>query len=110
MIPAAPIVYLTEMGIGDISEGTATFTIPTSPWFANATGLIPGGLLAVLADAPLGAALGTTLEPGEWFTTAELSMTFLRPVRPDPEARISGSGQLLHRGRTVGLTEAFLIN
>ena len=48
--------------------------------FTNATGLIPGGLLAVLADAPLGAAMGTTLGPGEWFTTAELSMTFLRPV------------------------------
>ena len=110
VIPAAPIVYLTEMAPGDIGEGTATFTIPTSPWFANATGLIPGGVLAVLADAPLGAALGTTLDPGEWFTTAELSMTFLRPVRPDPEARISGGGQLLHRGRTVGLTEAFLIN
>jgi uncharacterized protein (TIGR00369 family) len=109
-IPTAPIVYLTEMGFGDISEGTASFSIPASPWFANATGLIPGGMLAVLADAPLGAALGTLLEPGEWFTTAELSLTFLRPVRPDPEARISGGGKLIHRGRSVGLTETFLIN
>jgi uncharacterized protein (TIGR00369 family) len=122
-IPAAPIVYLTEMGVGDISEGHASFTIPASPWFSNATGLIPGGVLAVLADAPLGAALGSVMEPGESFTTAELSMSFLRPVRPDPQVapdakqrshrdltRISAGGQLIHRGRTVGLTEAFLIN
>lgn len=109
-IPAAPMVYLTEMGVGDMSEGHASFTIPASPWFSNATGLIPGGLLAVLADAPLGAALGTVMEPGEWFTTAELSLSFLRPVRPDPDTRISAGGQLIHRGRTVGLTEAFLIN
>jgi uncharacterized protein (TIGR00369 family) len=109
-IPAAPMVYLTEMDVGDVSEGTASFSIPASPWFANATGLIPGGLLAVLADAPLGAAVGTVVEPGEWFTTAELSMSFLRPVRPDPGTRISAGGQLIHRGRTIGLTEAFLIN
>jgi uncharacterized protein (TIGR00369 family) len=67
-------------------------------------------MLAVLADAPLGAALGSVLEPGEWFTTAELSLTFVRPVRPAPGTRISGGGQIIHRGRTVGLTEAFLIN
>ncbi len=110
LIPAAPMVYLTEMGVGDISEGNASFTIPASPWFSNATGLIPGGLLAVLADAPLGAALGTVMEPGEWFTTAELSLSFLRPVRPEPETRISAGGQLIHRGGTVALTEAFLVN
>jgi uncharacterized protein (TIGR00369 family) len=109
-IPAAPMIYLTEMGVGDVSEGSASFSIPASPWFANATGLIGGGVLAVLADAPLGAALGTVVEPGEWFTTAELSLSFLRPVRPDPGARIKGGGQLIHRGRTVGLTEAFLTN
>ncbi len=109
-VPAAPIVYLTEMSVGDVSEGTASYSIPASRWFSNSTGLIPGGLLAVLADAPLGTALGTVAGAGEWFTTAELSLSFLRPVRPDPEARISANGQLIHRGRTVGLTEAFLIN
>jgi uncharacterized protein (TIGR00369 family) len=110
LIPPAPMVYLTEMGAGDVSKGSASFSIPASPWFANSTGLIPGGLLAVLADAPLGAALGTVVDPGQWFTTAELSLSFLRPVRPEPGTRISAGGQLIHRGRTVGLTEAFLIN
>jgi uncharacterized protein (TIGR00369 family) len=109
-VPFPPIFYLTEMPFREVSAGYTAFEMPTSPWFANATGLIPGGMAAVLADAPLGTALDTDLPPGVAYTTAEMSLTFLRPVRPDPETKISATGQLLHRTRTVGLTEAFLIN
>ncbi len=108
--PIPPIAYLMEFPFTELGKGHGGFSIPTSPWFANATGLIPGGILAVLADAPLGVALGTMLGPGETFTTAELSMTFLRPVAPDPENKILGNGQLIHRGRSVGLTEAFMFS
>jgi uncharacterized protein (TIGR00369 family) len=109
-VPFPPIFYLTEIPFIDVSAGHASFEMPASPWFANATGLIAGGMAAVLADAPLGTALDTDLPPGVAYTTAEMSLTFLRPVRPDPEATISASGQLIHRTRTVGVTEAFLIN
>lgn len=104
-----PISYLTEMMFDEVSRGHATFSIPASPWFANATGLIGGGVLAMLADAPLGASIHTDLPPATPYATAELSITFLSPVRPDPERRVVGSGQLIHRGRSVALSEAFLI-
>jgi uncharacterized protein (TIGR00369 family) len=109
-VPTPPIVYLMEMGWGDVSAGHGSFTIPASPWFANLAGLIPGGLLATVADAALGTAIGSDLPPGVSFTTAELSMSFLRPVLPDPETKISAGGQLIQRGSSVGLTEAFMIN
>jgi uncharacterized protein (TIGR00369 family) len=105
-----PIFYLTEIGFTDFSAGHGAFEMPASPWYANATGLIPGGMAAVLADAALGTALHTDLPAGVAYTTAEMSLTFLRPVQPNPETTISGSGQLIHRTRTVGVTEAFLIN
>ncbi len=108
--PVPPIAYLVEMPFTELSEGHAGFEMPASPWFANAAAVIPGGMLAVLADAPLGASLGTTQAPGETFTTAEISLTFLRPLRSDPEAKIAGNGQVIHRSRTVGLTEAFMLN
>src|SRR5262245_44708037 len=107
-IPFSPIGYLTEMSFDEASEGHATLSIPASPWFSNSAGVIPGGMLAVLADAPLGASIHTTVPPGVGFTTAEISLTMLRPVRPDPEGRISGSGQVIHSGRSVALSEAFL--
>jgi len=43
-------------------------------------------------------------------TTAELSMSFLRPVVPNPGAAVSGSGQLIHRARSLGISEAFLFD
>jgi uncharacterized protein (TIGR00369 family) len=109
-VPFPPMSYLVEMGFTEVSRGSAAFTIPASPWFANSAGVIPGGMLAVLADAPLGASVHSELPPGVTFTTAEISMTFLRPVRPDPEAVISGGGQVIHSGRSIALSEAFMIN
>src|SRR5688500_7784944 len=79
-VPFPPMSYLVEMGFTGVSKGSATFTIPASPWFANSAGVIPGGMLAVLADAPLGASIHSELPPRVTFTTAEISMTFLRPV------------------------------
>jgi uncharacterized protein (TIGR00369 family) len=83
--------------------------MPSTGWLLNSAGAISGGVLAILADAPLGCALQTELEPATPYTTSELSMTMVRPLRPHG-GTISANGQLVHRGRSVGLTEAFLID
>ena len=108
--PIPPIAYLCEIPFRELSKGNAGFEMPASPWFANSAGLIPGGMLAVLADAGVGAPIHTELPPGVAYATAELSMTMLRPVRPDPEAKISASGHVIYRGRAVALSEAFLFD
>jgi len=83
--------------------------MPATRWLLNSAGAVSGGVLAILADAALGCALQTELGPATPYTTSELSMTMVRPVRPDGET-ISANGQRVHRGRSVGLTEAFLID
>lgn len=83
--------------------------MPATRWLLNSAGTISGGTLAMLADAPLGCALQTELDPATPYTTSELSMTMVRPVRPHGGA-IGAHGQKVHRGRSVGLTEAFLID
>jgi uncharacterized protein (TIGR00369 family) len=108
-LPISPMTYLTEMAYDEASDGHATFSIPASPWFANGAGLIPGGMLGPVADAGLGASVGTKLGPGVLFTTAELSLTFISPLRPAPDTRVSASGQAIHVGRSIGVSEAFLI-
>ena len=109
-IPHSPMAYLTEMTFDQASDGHAALSMPASPWFSNSAGVIPGGVLAVLADAPLGASIHTTVPPGVGFTTAEISLTMLRPMRPDPDGTISGSGQVIHSGRSVALSEAFIFS
>src|SRR3954447_18800333 len=108
-LPISPMTYLTEMAFEEVSRGHASFSVPASPWLANSAGLIPGGMLAPVADAALGASVGTNLAPGVLFTTAELSLSFVRAVRPEAGTRILAAGHSIHVGRSVGVSEAFLL-
>jgi uncharacterized protein (TIGR00369 family) len=106
--PMPPIAYLTEMPFRELSEGHVGFEMPASPWFGNSAGVIPGGVLCAIGDAALGAPIHSRLGPGVAFTTAELSLTMLRPVHPDPGSKIAASGHVIHLGRSVALSEAFM--
>jgi uncharacterized protein (TIGR00369 family) len=108
-LPISPMTYLTELAFDEASKGHAAFSVPASPWFANSAGLIPGGMLGPVADAALGASVGTELGPGTLFTTAEISLSFVRPVRPGEAARIAAAGQAIHVGRSMGISEAFML-
>jgi uncharacterized protein (TIGR00369 family) len=110
LIPYSPMGYLTELQMTEGSRGHSTFSMPASPWFANSAGLISAGMLAVIGDAALGSVVHSDVGPGQGMTTAELSMSFLRPVVPKPGAAMTGSGQLIHRGRSNGISEAFLFD
>jgi uncharacterized protein (TIGR00369 family) len=110
LAPYSPMGYLTELDMTEASRGHSTFSMPASPWFANSSGLISGGVLAVIGDAALGSVVHSDVGPGQGMTTAELSMSFLRPVVPKQGSAVTGSGQLIHRARTLGISEAFLFD
>ena len=65
-------------------------------------GTVHGGILCDIADAAMGIAFATTLSPGESFTTVELKINFLRPVR---QAQLRAAGRVVQRGRTIGYVE-----
>jgi uncharacterized protein (TIGR00369 family) len=69
---------------------------------ANPMGTVHGGALCALADAAMGMAFATTLADGESFTTLELKMSFVRPVW---DAALTAVGEVIQRGRTVGIAE-----
>jgi uncharacterized protein (TIGR00369 family) len=110
LIPYSPMGYLTELEMTAGSRGHSSFSMPASPWFANSSGLISAGMFAVIGDAALGSVVHSDVEAGQGMTTAELSMSFLRPVVPRDGATVTGSGQLIHRGRSMGISEAFLFD
>jgi uncharacterized protein (TIGR00369 family) len=110
LIPHSPMSYLTELEMTEGSRGHSSFSMPASPWFANTSGLISAGMLATIGDAALGSVVHSSVEAGQGMTTAELSMSFLRPVVPREGSTVTGSGQLIHRGRSMGISEAFLFD
>jgi uncharacterized protein (TIGR00369 family) len=105
--PAPPLTRLTGARIAGIGSGTAKGEMPASGWLLNTAGAIGGGTLAIVADIALGCAIQTELPPATPYTTAELSMTFLRPGQVG--CTLEASGQAIHVGRSVALSEAFVI-
>ncbi|MBI4260269.1 MAG: PaaI family thioesterase, partial [Actinobacteria bacterium] len=98
-----PIARLTGMRPSAVEPGDVTFTMPATGWLLSPAGVIGGGVLAILADAPLGSAVQTALPPFTPYTTAELSMTFLRPATPE-SGLLACRGTLIHAGRSIGLS------
>jgi len=96
-----PIAVTLGLELRDLRPGHATFTLRTDPARdSNPQGTVQGGVLSALADAAMGYAYLTTLEAGESFTTVELKINFVRPVW---RASLTAVGEVVQRGRTVGL-------
>lgn len=103
--PYPPIWYVAGSEQVESGPGMSTWRLPVTPWLQSAAGTLTGGVIAFAADAPLGSALFTTLPPGAWLTTSEMSLHFLRPPAPDCGAIITRA-RLIQAGRSQGLSEA----
>jgi uncharacterized protein (TIGR00369 family) len=106
-VPMPPLAHLTGIEMGDVGDGTATFTMPASPWFLPPQGAISIGMLTVLADPPLGCAIQTKLPPALPYITAELSLTAVRPVA-GTGGLLSAHGRVVHPGRRMALSEVVI--
>lgn len=104
--PLPPLRHLTGSMPTTFGAGIAEATMPATGWLMNSAGVIGGGTLSIVADIAFGCSVQTELPPATNYTTAELSMTFLRPVHPGPT--LVASGQAIHVGRSLGLSEVFL--
>lgn len=97
-----PMGRLTGLTFDGADAGTAAFSLPVSRWFEWSRGAVLGGTLALAADAALGCALQSLQPPHTQYTTAEMSMTYLRPARVG--SVITAKGRAIHTGRTMGLS------
>ena len=66
----------------------------------NPFGYVAGGYLAVFADELMASAIGSVLDTGELATTAELKISFLKPVA---KGLLRGQGQGVAQGPAGGL-------
>jgi uncharacterized protein (TIGR00369 family) len=69
-------------------------------------GTLHGGVLCD-ADAAMGVAHRSTLAEGETFTTIELKINLLRPVR---EAKLRAETRMVRAGKVVGLVECDILD
>ncbi|MGZ6256390.1 MAG: PaaI family thioesterase, partial [Candidatus Limnocylindria bacterium] len=102
---APPIHHLTGLKPVDAGPGTCTFEMPVTPWLETMVpGLVTGGVIAFLADGPLGGAIITTLPRLGYMTTSDLAMSFLRAGTMSC-GTIAGKARLIHGGKSLALSE-----
>lgn len=97
-----PVAELIGFEPVDAGDGTAAVRLEADRRHANPMGTLHGGIFCDIADAAMGAAVATTLEAGESFTTLDLQMSYLRPVW---DATLTARAAVRHRGRTLALVE-----
>jgi uncharacterized protein (TIGR00369 family) len=102
-----PVAGLIGFDVVASGGGEATAEMEAQERHTNPMGTIHGGILCDLADAAMGVAYFSTLEPGESFTTLELKINFLRPFWT---GKLVAHGRVVHRGRTVGMTECDVVD
>ena len=102
-----PVAELIGVVVEEAGDGMSVATMVAEERHSNPMGTIHGGILCDLADAAMGVALFSTLEPGESFTTLELKINYLRPFWT---GMLFAHGKVVHRGRTVGMTECDVVD
>jgi 2-hydroxymuconate-semialdehyde hydrolase len=107
--PPPPFLRLLNMRFIAVTDGSATFEMPSSGEHYNPNNVVHGGAITSLADSAMGFAVFSTLAAGESFTTAELHINFLKAVTAD-SGMLRSIGRVVQRGQQVAVAEADVLN
>ena len=106
-LPGPAIGRTLNFRLTKVEEGLVEFRGVPNEDHLNPIGTIHGGWAATIMDSALACAVMTTLAPGEAYTTVEFKVNLTRPILPTT-GEVSCEGRLVHRGRTIATSEAFL--
>ncbi len=97
---APPIALLMGMRLAEIGPGRCTFTLDVGEHLYNPIGSVHGGVFCTLLDSAMACAVHATLPAGQAYTTLELKVNLVKPLRlTTPTVR--AEGKVLSSGRRV---------
>ncbi|MGB7343955.1 MAG: PaaI family thioesterase [Pirellulaceae bacterium] len=88
-------------------DGEATVKLQCGAQHHNPMGRVHGGVVAALADAAMGIAFGRTLLESEDFSTIEMKVNFMRPIK---DGYLTAVASVVERGLRVGFVECEITN
>jgi uncharacterized protein (TIGR00369 family) len=103
-LPPPPITQLMRMRLISVSPGIATFVCDPHESQYNPIGTVHGGLVCTLLDSAVGCAVQTTLPQGQGYTSLEIKVNYLRPVRSDT-GELTCVGRVTKPGSRVAFAE-----
>lgn len=106
-LPGASIAVSLNFWLTRVEEGLIEFRGAPNDAHLNPLGTVHGGWAGTIMDSALACAVMTTLAVGEAYTTVEFKVNLVRPLMPNM-GEVSCEGRIVHRGRTIATSEAFL--
>ena len=108
-IPVSGMSELMGFRIVEVSEGHAVIVITPEERHYNGLGIAHGGLAATLLDSALGVAINTMMPPGKVFTTVEMKVNYVRPIRAE-SGEVRCVANVIHVGGRVATAEGRVID
>jgi uncharacterized protein (TIGR00369 family) len=104
-IPQPPIAEALDMRLTEVEPGRAVFTCDPSEIHYNLIGTVHGGLAATLIDSATGCAVYSALDPGDRWTTLNLSVEYLAGI-DQTTGLVTCEARTVRVGRRVGIADA----
>ena len=108
-LPPSGMAHLMNFRLVEVSEGRAVFSVEPDERHYNGLGIAHGGLAATLLDSALGCAINTMMPPGRIFTTLEMKINYVRPMRRETGV-VRCEASVIHVGGRVASAEGRIID
>ena len=103
-LPSPPFAETTDMWPISADRGRVVFEAAPSARFYNPMGMVHGGWLGTVLDTVMGCAVHSALEAGQFYTTLEMKIVFVKAVF-EKTGVLRAEGTLLHAGSRVASAE-----
>jgi uncharacterized protein (TIGR00369 family) len=108
-LPPPPLVGLLGLRLVEVESGRVVFAGTPAETFYNGLGVAHGGYAATMLDSALGCAINSTVAPGRLFTTLELKINYIRPLRREV-GEVRCEAKVIHAGNRTATSEGRIVD
>jgi uncharacterized protein (TIGR00369 family) len=108
-LPPPPMARLMNIRLAEVAVGRVVFEGTPEEYHYNPLGVVHGGLAATLLDSALGCCVNSHLSAGDFYTTLELKLNYLRPITLDT-GLVRAVAATVHIGRTTAVVEGRVVD
>ncbi|RYB88725.1 PaaI family thioesterase [Nocardioides glacieisoli] len=106
-MPHPPVMDTLGMTDMRAERGRVVVEMPAAGFHYNPLGSVHGGVISTMLDTAAGCAVHSTMAVGEFYTSLDLTVKFLRPVTVE-SGLLTCEGSVIQRGRRTALAQAQL--
>lgn len=108
-LPPPPMARLMNIRLTHVEKGCVIFEGTPEEYHYNPLGVVHGGMAATLLDSALGCCVNSHLDAGDFYTTLELKVNYVRAITLET-GPVRAIARTVHIGRTTAVVEGRLMD